>query len=152
MATKQQKKTKKIALSAGVIPVIFIGEEALYLLLRVYNYWDFPKGIVESGEQAINAAIRELKEETGIEKIEFHWGKTFRETEPYSYGKIARYYIAQAASKEVILLPNPTTKFVEHHEYRWVTFTEAQELVGFRVGEVLTWADTFIRQALKKAS
>jgi len=30
------------------------------------NFWDIPKGAIELGESPINAAIRELKEETGI--------------------------------------------------------------------------------------
>ena len=34
------------------------------LLLRVYNYWDCPKGVVEPGEDPLAAARREVREET----------------------------------------------------------------------------------------
>lgn len=33
--------------------------------------WDFPKGLVEEGEQDIIAAIRELREETGIHLLDY---------------------------------------------------------------------------------
>jgi 8-oxo-dGTP pyrophosphatase MutT (NUDIX family) len=37
-----------------------------YLLLDYGKHWDFPKGHVELGEDDLAAALRELKEETGI--------------------------------------------------------------------------------------
>lgn len=33
------------------------------------GYWSIPKGLVENGEDLLNTAIREFKEETGIEPI-----------------------------------------------------------------------------------
>ena len=45
------------------------------LLLRVYNYWDCPKGMVEPGEDPLATARREVAEETGIEDLEFRWGE-----------------------------------------------------------------------------
>ena len=66
------------------------------LLLRAYAYWDFPKGLVEPGEAPLAAAIREVAEETGLAGLVFRWGEAFLETEPYSGGKIARYYVAES--------------------------------------------------------
>lgn len=43
-------------MSAGVIIVRRYDDEWRYLLLRVYNYWDFPKGEVEPGEDPLAAA------------------------------------------------------------------------------------------------
>jgi len=37
-----------------------------YLLLDYGRHWDFPKGHLEKGEDDFTAAVRELREETGI--------------------------------------------------------------------------------------
>ena len=47
------------------------------LLLRAYKNWDFPKGMVEPGEQPFDAAVREVREETTLENLAFDWGKNF---------------------------------------------------------------------------
>ena len=65
-----------------------------FLLLRAFNHWDFPKGMVEAGEEPLAAAIREVREETLITDLQFAWGEVYTETGPYSRGKVARYYIA----------------------------------------------------------
>ncbi|NPA94834.1 MAG: NUDIX domain-containing protein, partial [Thermodesulfobacteria bacterium] len=75
-----------------------------FLLLRAYGYWDFPKGIVEPGEDPVEAAKRETREETTITDLDFKWGYDFRETGPYNRGrKIARYYLAETKTKDISL-------------------------------------------------
>lgn len=39
------------------------------LIIHRLGKWDFPKGKIEKGETAENAAIREVMEETGVSKI-----------------------------------------------------------------------------------
>lgn len=54
-------------ISSGVIFVD--AEKELILMIHPTNqkdYWDFPKGRVEDGETTLEAAIREVEEETGI--------------------------------------------------------------------------------------
>ena len=132
-----------MVLSAGVVIIRREGERCLFLLLRVFNYWDFPKGEVELGEDPLQAARREVVEETGLDKLAFPWGEVYFETEPYGSGrrrKVARYYLATTSTREVKLPVNPELGKPEHDEYRWVTYTEARSLLGERVGEVLEWA------------
>ena len=62
-------------LSAGVVVVRRTDDGWRVLLLRVYNYWDFPKGVVEPGEDALTAARREVREETTIDDLEFAGAK-----------------------------------------------------------------------------
>ena len=116
----------------------------LTLMLRAYNHWDFPKGLVEDGAEPMQTALRELREETGIDATEFEWGDRFMETGPYSRGKTARYYIASTLQKDVVLGPSPETGEPEHHEWRWVTFDEAHDLASPRVREVVRWARQII--------
>ena len=141
-------KTKILTLSAGIVPVRFESDETNYLLLRCFNYWDFPKGEVEAGEDPLLTARRELAEETGLLNPSLQWGERFTETPPYAKGKIARYYLAECGQGEVKLSPN-AEGILEHHEYRWVSYEEAKGLLGPRVQTVLEWARSLIE---KKAS
>ncbi len=134
-------------LSAGVVPV-WLGEGGpRYLLLRAFRNWDFPKGEVEEGEEPLDAARRELVEETGIGEVAFAWGTDFAETGPYAGGKVARYYLGRSPTREVVLPASPELGRPEHHEYRWVTADEARALLGPRLRPVLEWADARVRGA-----
>jgi 8-oxo-dGTP pyrophosphatase MutT (NUDIX family) len=114
------------------------------LMLRAFRHWDFPKGLCEQGEEPKQAAIRELREETGIERPDFDWGDRFIETGPYGRGKTARYYLARTDQENVIMGPSPETGEPEHQEWRWVSFDEAHDLTSPRVREVVRWARQII--------
>jgi bis(5'-nucleosidyl)-tetraphosphatase len=127
-------------LSAGVVVLRQSPEGWLLLLLRAFDHWDFPKGMVETGEEPLAAAIREVEEESLISDLEFDWGETSTQTGPYSRGKVARYYIARTNTPDITLPVNPELGRPEHTEFRWVDFDEAMELVSPRVRPVLKWA------------
>jgi 8-oxo-dGTP pyrophosphatase MutT (NUDIX family) len=127
-------------LSAGVVVVNGCAPNTRLLLLRAYKNWDFPKGLVEAGEEPFDAALREVREETTLEALAFDWGKDFLETGPYNKGKISRYYIARSAEKQVRLPINPELGFPEHHEARWVDYPEALSMVSARLIPVVHWA------------
>jgi 8-oxo-dGTP pyrophosphatase MutT (NUDIX family) len=127
-------------LSAGVVVVRESADGARYLLLRAYCNWDFPKGLVEPGEDPVATAIREAREETGLTDLVFEWGTDFVETEPYARNKIARYYLARTGTQRVILGVNPELGRPEHHEFRWVDLTEAFSLTVRRLQRVIAWA------------
>lgn len=126
-------------LSSGVV-VIRRTPEWKVLLLRAYNYWDFPKGGVEAGETPFEAAKREVREETGITDLAFTWGDDFRETPPYARGKVARYYLAETETHTVVLGVSPLLGRPEHHEFRWATFDEASRMTVPRLQPIITWA------------
>ena len=135
-------------ISAGVVVLHRQGDSYRYLLLRAYDYWDFPKGQVEAGETELQAAVREVTEETGLENLHFRWGFRFRETQPYNHGrKIARYYIAESRSLEVHLPINPELGRPEHSEFRWVARDEAWKLVTPRVRNILRWSDEVLHRS-----
>jgi 8-oxo-dGTP pyrophosphatase MutT (NUDIX family) len=127
-------------LSSGVVVVNGAGSNRRLLLLRAYKNWDFPKGLVEPGEEPFAAALREVREETTLQHLCFDWGQAFLETGPYNKGKIARYYIARSEEREVHLPINPDLGMPEHHEARWASYPEALEMVSARLIPVVQWA------------
>lgn len=131
-------------LSCGVVLARKSGDSWFTLLLRAYHHWDFPKGLQEQGEDPLDAARREVREETSIEDLEFRWGDRFMETGPYSRGKTARYYLASTEQDAVEMGLSPETGQPEHHEWRWVSFDEAYDLTTPRVRSVVQWARQII--------
>lgn len=135
-------------LSAGVIPVRREESSWKVLFLRAFRNWDFPKGVVEPGEDPLDAAKREVAEETGITDLDFRWGLAYRETRPYSGGrKKARYYIAETRSSRVVFSVNPEIRRPEHHEYRWLAFHEIRGLAPERLLDVVEWAEKITGKA-----
>jgi 8-oxo-dGTP pyrophosphatase MutT (NUDIX family) len=126
-------------LSAGVVPIRRTAGGWRVLVLRAYKNWDFPKGRVEAGENPIDAARREATEETGLTDLEFPFGDVYRETLPYAGGKIARYYLAETRDENVHLPISHELGRPEHHEWRWVTFDQAEDLLPPRLALVLNW-------------
>jgi 8-oxo-dGTP pyrophosphatase MutT (NUDIX family) len=131
-------------LSCGVVLARRTDEGWATLVLRAFHHWDFPKGIRERGEEPMDAAVREVGEETGITELSFDWGDRFFETGPYSRGKVARYFIATTKQENVEMGISPETGEPEHHEWRWVSFDEAYDLGSPRVRSIVQWARQII--------
>ena len=138
--------------SAGVVVVHVAGGAVQYLLLRAYKNWDFPKGLVEPGEQPLDAAKREVREETTLENLAFDWGMDYVDTGPYNKGKISRYYLARSDATKVHLPINPELGFPEHQEARWVGFDTALTMVSPRLKPVVQWASDIIAARMDTAS
>jgi 8-oxo-dGTP pyrophosphatase MutT (NUDIX family) len=133
-------------LSAGVIPARRTMHGWRLLVLRAFRNWDFPKGVVDPGEDPKAAAVRETAEETSITGLDFTFGDGYRETMPYAGGKVARYYLAVTDQEEITLPVSAELGRAEHDEWRWVDFTEAAALLPPRLQAILAW----VRQTLEK--
>lgn len=111
-------------ISAGLVIAYAEDRNVEYLLLHYpAGHWDFVKGNVESGEDMLAAAIREAKEEAGIEGLEIVEG--FRERIKYFYRRGG-----ETVLKEVVFfLGISNTKEVklsyEHTGYVWLPFKDA---------------------------
>ena len=73
-----QKKTGKVVkteafekeFSSGGIVVRNEGDFFVVLLIKDrFGHWSWPKGHIDKGESTVNAAIREIREETGLKKV-----------------------------------------------------------------------------------
>jgi 8-oxo-dGTP pyrophosphatase MutT (NUDIX family) len=127
--------------SFGIVPVaVEQGGSLLLLILRAYKNWDFPKGGADEGESPLDAATRELKEETGIQHFNFEWGEQSMDTEIYAGGKVASYFLARVEKQELILPVSEELGRPEHDEYRWVSYAEARDLLSPRLIPILDWA------------
>jgi bis(5'-nucleosidyl)-tetraphosphatase len=134
--------------SAGAVVFRRTAAGVQILVLRAYKNWDFPKGLVEPGEDQLATAKREVAEETGLTDLDFPFGDQHKETLPYSNSKVARYYLAETGDDaRVKLRVSPELGRPEHHEFRWVSFDEAEDVLPPRLAIVLEWARSTISSA-----
>jgi 8-oxo-dGTP pyrophosphatase MutT (NUDIX family) len=131
-------------LSCGAVVVRHTRSGWVTLMLRAYRNWDFPKGLCEEGEKPLDAALREVGEETGIADVRFEWGERYKDSGPYNRGKVARYYVVRTDQERVVMGISPELGRPEHHEYRWVSFDTAFDLAAPRVRHVVQWARQII--------
>ena len=132
-----ESKSKR---AAGAVVFRRTGRGVRLLLLRAYKTWDFPKGMIEAGESELDAAKRETAEETGLADLDFPFGDAHQDTLPYAGGKVARYFLAETEETDIELPVSPELGRPEHHEWRWVSYEEAEELLPPRLAIILDWA------------
>jgi len=113
-----------------------VGIQEYYFLLLKYEagHWGFSNGNIEPGEREQQAAIRELKEETGIteivlipgfkEKISFVFKR-----ENQTIHKEVTYFLAETKELKV--------KLTEHTSYRWLPHGKAMKQLTFRNSQQL---------------
>ena len=126
--------------SAGAVIFRCTGRGVRLLVLRAWQNWDFPKGLIEPGEDELAAARREVFEETGLGELGYPFGDEFKETLPYSGGKVARYYLAETGEEKIELPVSPELGHPEHDAWRWVSFDEAEDVLPPRLAIILEWA------------
>jgi putative (di)nucleoside polyphosphate hydrolase len=68
-----KKKLSELPLRSGVGIVVLNKQNKVFVARRIdnpKNFWQMPQGGVDEGENFLNAAYRELEEETSIKKVE----------------------------------------------------------------------------------
>jgi len=134
--------------SAGFILISDDFHTSHYSVLLLHyrsGHWDFPKGNIETNETEMQAAIRELKEETDISK--FRVIPNFRYTLGYKYTKKSKLISKQA----ILFLASTKVKKVkisnEHIGYKWTrTNSSVDQLTYTNAKNALLYAINFLQK------
>ena len=117
--------------AGGVVFRAPLGAEPLFLLIRdSYRNWGFPKGHLESSELPDAAALREVKEETGLEGLELcgeietiDWYFRFRGKLIH---KVCHFYLMKTEAE--LTSPQRTEGITA---CRWMPITLALETISY---------------------
>ena len=127
--------------SAGAVIFLESSKKRTYLLLHhqehenkrvskpVAGHWSFAKGHIEKGETTEETVRREVREETGITKLEFIPG--FKQTIRYfvNYNgekrlKFVAFFLARTTQEKVIISH-------EHQGFSWLPYEQAYHAVTY---------------------
>ena len=127
-------------ISAGIILYTTINNERKYLIIKdFHNNYGFPKGHLELNETPMQAAIREVKEEVGIDVvIDNDFLETVEYVMPNNIEKIVYYYLAEYHNQ----IPNKQIEEVQ--EILLLNLSDSLNLLTFdNVKQILIKADQY---------
>ena len=106
--------------------IIIKNNKVLLVYEKNRNFWGFPKGHMEDGESEIQTALREVKEELGLDVI-INVDKKY--TLNYiindEIDKTSVFYIAKPINENIVMQENE----IEHT--KWCDFNEALNTLTF---------------------
>lgn len=106
--------------------IIIKNKKVLLVYEKNRNFWGFPKGHMEDGETEIETALREVKEEVGLDvEIDKERRYTLNYVIRDEIDKTTVLYIAKAKNDEIIMQEN------EIENIRWCSFEEALNTLTF---------------------
>jgi len=101
-------------------------------MVRAGRYWGFPKGHVEAGESAEQAALREISEECGVPLGSLSLNARLPSSE-YAYRRAGRL-IFKLVHHFLVIAPagsKLTPQAAEIDEAGWLTFDQASARASF---------------------
>jgi 8-oxo-dGTP pyrophosphatase MutT (NUDIX family) len=132
--------------SCGFVLTRKSGDETQVLIVEHNTgHWGLPKGGQLPGEDDLQTAIRELREETGIRDVTVlpitPLEERYRfEKDGQPYNKVVVYFLATVNSAQVSLQAE------ELRGHAWVSFKEAEERIGqISAADILQKAEDSLR-------
>ncbi len=131
-----------IVLAAGGL---VLNEKKEMLMIHRRGKWDLPKGKLDKGEKLENCAVREVEEETGLQKVKLISPLTITY---HTYHEGARFILKEShwynmkVSGEQKLVPQTEEDI---HAIKWVTSKEAEKLFPECFPSVVDVIREFIR-------
>ena len=138
------RRRKEIS-SGGIVYKEEKDSLSILLLKDSKGKWTFPKGLIEEDEDSVICAQREIREEAGVDKVQFrkelgsvHYKYTF---DGRLIDKTVFYYLFK-------LIGNPTLKPQEEEGIQEVSFVDlrkARDIIGYEKtnGPVLSQVEDF---------
>lgn len=127
-----------------------------FLLMKHADRWDLPKGHVDPGETKIQAAYRELYEETGIHADDIRMDGRFKYKQKYTVpGK--RYGRTGVLQKTLIvylaeLLRDVPIKAEEHLGYEWFEWAPPHKIQEKTIDPLLCQLEKFWQENARHLS
>ncbi len=143
----RDKKFKNLPLRNGVGIVVLNKKNNVFVAKRIDNpksFWQMPQGGVDEGEDLLQAAYRELEEETSIKNVELI--KELEGTTTYELpqnllgiiwkgkyrGQIQKWFLMRFTGDEKEI--NIKTKNPEFLDWKWVELNKiTDEVVNFKL-------------------
>ncbi len=106
---------------------IIIKDNKVLLINEIHgNFWGFPKGHMENGENEIKTALREVKEEVGLDvKIDTDKRYVLNYIIDNKIDKTTVLYVAEPISDKIVMQES------EIDNVKWCSFDEALDLLTF---------------------
>ncbi|OIO33366.1 MAG: hypothetical protein AUJ70_03390 [Candidatus Omnitrophica bacterium CG1_02_40_15] len=124
--------------SAGAVIFKREGDKILFLVIysKRNNIWSFPKGHLERGETEKQAALREIKEEVGLDNLQFVEGfiekiryDTVSKRLPFQGERIEKYvtyFLCEIKFQDIIVDGR------EIADYKFLPLDKAEQMIKFR--------------------
>lgn len=138
------------AFAAGVIVFRNTKEGRKFLIMyHRGSYWNFPKGAIEKGESSMQAAVRELEEETGLKESDIGIQKGFKTHEKFQFNigkrkinKTVILYLAQTTKKGIDI-----TRGKHEEGFGWFLYKDANKILSMHKESqaVLRRANNFLK-------